>query len=123
MAPNLIEIGLMAVACGTMATTITYSHITKPLRHAMIDAPFMLGELFSCPYCMAHWTALPAALALGGPWGNILISWMVLTGLSSLFIGVLLRLFLFREAENEELRETIREMKETVNELLEEKNE
>lgn len=115
----LTDLILLSVASGTLALTLTCSHITKALRHRFIDAPFMIGELINCPYCMAHWTALPFVFTLDPLNVPIfIIEWLTITGLSSLFVGVLLKLFLFREGENEDLRETVREMKETINELV-----
>lgn len=115
----LIDMAMMAVASGTLSLLITYSHITKPLRHHFVDAPYMVGELVNCPYCMAHWTSIPAAFALGGNIGVMAMNWLIITGLSCLFIGILLKLFLFREGENEELREIVREQREVIQELLE----
>lgn len=107
----VMDFVLLAVASGTLALTLTYSHITKSLRHRFMNAPFMMGELINCPYCMAHWTAVPFVWLLDPL--NIaifIIEWLIVTGLSCLFIGILLRLFLFRESENEELRERLREL-------------
>lgn len=123
----LVDMVMMAVAAGTLSLLITYSHITKPLRHHFVDAPCMVGELINCPYCMAHWTSIPFAWHIGPyywaswPLGYV-VSWLIVTGLSCLFIGILLKLFLFREGENEELREIVREQREIIQELLEEKS-
>lgn len=122
MADQLIQFCLMGIAVGTATLAVTYSHLTKPVRHAMIDAPFMLGELFSCPFCFSFWAALPAAYALGGNIGVMVMNWLIVTGLSCLFIGILLKLFLFREGENEELREIVREQREVIKELLEDQS-
>lgn len=117
MTEALLSLCLMAVAAGTVAMAITMSHITAPLRYAYIDAPFMIGELINCAYCMAFWTAIPPAIAYGGGIA-IVVNWLIITGLSHLFIGILLRLFLFREKENEDLRELVREARETINDLM-----
>lgn len=112
----LIDVLLLSVASGTLALTLTYSSITKPLRHRFMGVP-MLGELINCPYCMAHWTAMPFAYALSSGFWMTLLNLLIITGLSSLFIGILLKLFLFREAENEELRVMLREAREVINDL------
>lgn len=122
MSDLLINLCLMAVGSGTIALMLTASHLTQPWRHEFIDAPYMLGELINCPYCMAFWTALFPAVALSPSVSLGIINWLTITGLSHIFIGIVQRLFLFRESENEELRTTIREMGETIRDLLEEKD-
>jgi hypothetical protein len=110
---------MLAVASGTISLTLTASHLTKPLRHHWLDAPFMLGELINCPYCMAHWTSMLLVILSPAP---SILSWLVVTGLSAIFIGVVQRLLLFRESENEDLRELLREARETINDLVEKDN-
>jgi len=121
MTDQVVILCLMAVASGTVALMLTASHLTQKLRHDYIGLPFMLGELINCPYCMAFWTAMPPAAALGGG-GAMLINWLIITGLSHLFIGVTQRLFLFRESENEELREKLRAAQSVIKDLLEEQD-
>ena len=125
MGTGLIDLLLIAVASGTLSLTLTASHITKTLRHEYLDAPYMMGELINCPYCMAHWTALIAAWWYTPvvAWDSytlaqFVVNWLTITGLSVIYIGIAQRLLLFRESENEELREIIREARETINELL-----
>jgi len=124
MTDQVITLCLMAIASGTLALVLTASQITRPLRHQFIDAPYMLGELINCPYCMAFWTGLPLNKGFWVSYSglNSIVSYFAIVGLSHLFIGIVLRLFLFRESENEELREMLRESRETINDLLEEQN-
>ena len=110
----IADLMVCAVASGTVALTLTASHITKPWRHRYMAAPYMLGELINCPYCMAHWTAVPFAMWLTRPGLMFFIVWFAIVGLSAIFIGVVQRLFLFRESENEELRELIRKAAEAL---------
>jgi hypothetical protein len=111
------DLCLMAVASGTLALVITRSSLTKSMRHAMIGAPLKLDELFNCPWCMGFWTALPAAIAIGGPVGAIIINWLIITGLSGLYMGFMMKLWLFREDELEEMRELLREAKNEITRL------
>ncbi len=111
---------LMAVASGTIALMLTVSHLTQPLRLKYIDAPYMLGELINCPYCMAFWTGLPFVTAFHFEHlSGVITSYLVVVGLSHVFMGVVQRLFLFRESENEELRQKLREAREAIEDLLE----
>lgn len=122
MTEMVLTLSLMAVASGTIALMLTASHLTRPMRHEFLDAPFMLGELINCPYCMAFWTALPAAVAYSNGVVVGFLNWLIITGLSHLFIGAVQRLFLFRESENEELRELLREARETIKDLMEDRD-
>lgn len=117
MSAALIELGMLAVATGTISVAITNSHLTRSLRMRYLDAPFMLGELINCSFCMSFWIAAVLTSILYGYLS--FMGWMTVWGLGALWSGILLRLYLFREAENEDLRELVREMKDTVNELVE----
>lgn len=113
----IIDLWLLSIAVGTVTLVLTYSHLTKSIRHEILDWPW-IGELASCPFCMSFWVAMPASFYLGGNFVPIIFNWLIITGLSCLFIGILLKLFLFREKENEDLRELLRESRETINDLL-----
>ena len=81
----------------------------------MLDVP-VFGELVNCGFCMGFWVSL---LLTTIHYGYVdIMAWLTVWGLGALWSGILLRLYLFREAENEELRELVREMKETVSELV-----
>lgn len=108
------DLTLLSVACGVMSLTLTYTPLTAPIRHKMIGWPLMLGELANCPYCMAHWIALGLAVWIGGNLVTILFHAAIITGGGALFVGILLRLFLFREKENEDLRELIRQSRDVL---------
>lgn len=109
------ELCLLAISSGVLALVITRSSLTKSMRHAMIGLPpKLLGELFNCPWCMGFWTALPVALALGGPIGVIAVNWLIITGLSGLYMGLMLKLWLFREDELEDMRELLIEARDAI---------
>ena len=116
MGAELIELGMLAVATGTISVAITNSHLTRSLRMRHLDAPFMLGELINCSFCMGFW--ISGALCWLEYGSLHAWPWLTVWGLGALWSGILLRLYLFRESENEELRELVREMKETVSELV-----
>lgn len=98
------DLVLLSVATGVVSLTLTYTPLTHPIRHKMIGWPLMLGELANCPYCMAHWIALGLSVWNGGNLVTILLNAAVITGGAALFCGILLRLFLFREGELQEMR-------------------
>lgn len=108
------DLCLLAIASGTLSLVITRSVLTKSMRHAMIGAPLKLDELFNCPWCMGFWTALPAAIAIDGPFGFILTNWLIITGLSGLYMGTMMKLWLFREDELEDMRELLRRAKQEL---------
>ena len=111
---SIEDLILMAIASGTLALVITRSSLTKSMRHSMIGAPLKLDELFNCPWCMGFWTALPAAIASGGAVGAILVNWLIITGLSGLYMGFMMKLWLFREDELEDMRELLRETRDAL---------
>lgn len=115
MTADLEHLALLSVIAGVVSLTLTYTPLTRPIRHKMIGWPLMLGELASCPYCMAHWIALGLSWGIiGGNLMTVLLNAAVITGGAALFCGILLRLFLFREGELEELRRLIGQAKEHV---------
>lgn len=105
---------MLSIVAGTIATTITHTPLTRPIRHRMIGWPLMLGELASCPYCMGHWIALVLSAYVGGTVEAVLLNAAVITGGAAIFSGILLKLTLFREDELEELRDLIAEAKEEL---------
>lgn len=111
---SVSDLVLLSVACGVASLTLTYTPLTAPIRHKMIGWPLMLGELANCPYCMTHWIALGLSIWIGGNLVTILLHAAIITGGGALFVGILLRLFLFREGENEELRKLIGEARKAL---------
>jgi hypothetical protein len=59
---NLLELGLVV---GVITVTITRGSIFSFFRDWMNSYGEWIGNLFSCPYCLAHWLALAMVL-----WGN-----------------------------------------------------
>jgi hypothetical protein len=115
MDTRLIELGMLAVATGTLSVAITNSHLTRSLRLRYLDAPYMLGELINCSFCIGFWISLVLSII---NYGHLdVLAWLTTWGLGALWSGVLLKLYLFRESENEDLRELVRELKDVVNEL------
>jgi len=102
---ELYQIGVLAVAVGTMSLTLTKGEIFDWLRVWLEDRDDKAGwrwlsGLFGCPYCMAHWMALgamflyqPLILDTGNRWPDLAVSWLVLVALSSIVSGLILRVF------------------------------
>lgn len=49
---------ILGIAVAVVSTTVTKSAIFGPLRVWIDGRASLLGDLFHCPYCMAHWVAL-----------------------------------------------------------------
>ena len=118
----LQDLCLLAIASGTVSLVLTRSHLTKGLRHWLMDVRFlMIGELVNCPFCMAFWTSLPLSFEFDSTLIDGLhfypLRWLIITGLACLFMGVLLKLWLFHEAELEDMRELLREARDEITRL------
>lgn len=111
----ITDIGMLAIATGTVSVALANSHLTKPVRLRILDYP-LIGELANCSFCLGFWIALALTFIHYG--AIAIMQWMTVWGLGALWSGILLKLYLFRESENEELRELVRELKETVNDLV-----
>ena len=113
---HLQDLCMMGIASGIISLVLTRSHLTKGLRHWLLDVRFlMIGELANCPFCMAFWTSLLFTLKIDSEGLHFWpISWLVITGLACLFMGVLLKLWLFHESELEDMRELLREARDTM---------
>lgn len=59
---KLLELGLVV---GVISVTVTRGSIFSFFRDWMWSYGEWIGNLFSCPYCLAHWAALGMVL-----WGN-----------------------------------------------------
>ncbi len=56
---------IYSLAVAVIVTTITRGSIFKEARER-IKYPW-LKKLLNCPYCLAHWVAIPFGLILEGP--------------------------------------------------------
>lgn len=100
MTPTLIQVAVMALAIGTISLTITKSGLFGWFRNWIESQSDFLGDLFSCPFCMAHWVALGAMLvykpllfSTGNQWSDFAVSWFALVALGSFVAGALFRIF------------------------------
>lgn len=96
----LTQVAVFSVAVGVVSLTLTQAAIFEWLRDWVEDRSEFLGELFNCPYCMAHWIALavmliyqPMLIGTGPAWANWTVSWFTLVGLGSLVSGLIMRVF------------------------------
>lgn len=119
MDTGLIAIGMLAIATGTISVALANSHLTRQLRLRYLDAP-VIGELINCSFCLGFWIAAVLSCIHYGYLS--FMGWMTVWGLGAMWSGILLKLYLFRESENEDLRGTIREMQETIKDLLKDKS-
>ena len=71
------QVAVLSLAIGVVSLTLTQAAIFEWLRDWIEDRSEFLGELFNCPYCMAHWVALgamiiyqPMLIGTGPVWVN-----------------------------------------------------
>lgn len=111
-------LGLLGVGAAVVALTLTRSQVTKPIRHALLGKPFMIGELANCPYCMCHWTGFAFAL-FSQPNSLIwyVINGCIITGLAVMIAGVIIKLWPLSELELEEMRQLLSEATDYIKNL------
>lgn len=113
---TILDLCVLALATSVASVTLTRSSLTKSLRRRLV--PGLIRELWHCPYCMAHWIApLLCAFGLRGAGlslVNAAIAILAVIGLSALFMGLLMRLWLFQEGELEEMRELLNEARDEL---------
>ena len=56
---GLVLAGLLSIATGSMAFTLSEASIFAGLRARMNQWSKWLGKLLSCGYCISHWVAFP----------------------------------------------------------------
>ena len=94
----------VSFAVSAVSISLTRSHITNPLRDRADRWPYLLKELLSCPYCMSHWIAGIFAVEFSHSIMGWIINTFALVGASSLITGLILKLWLWSEAELERVR-------------------
>lgn len=77
---KLLELGLVV---GVIVVTITRGSLFTWLREWMWKRGEFVGNLFSCPYCLAHWVALGIIL-----WSNPSLIFHPLELVISVFIVI-----------------------------------
>lgn len=92
MLGNLI---ILALASATVSVTLGASKLFAPWRRWIAGKSTFLGDLFSCPYCLGHWTS--AAFTFGyvvqRGWPVWFTVWLATTALSALVSGTITFLF------------------------------
>lgn len=98
---------LFAAAVAGASTTLTKTTATQFLRSR---GPKWWVELMSCPWCMNHWLAF-ALVMWDGPGGvkEAVVAMFSLIFVSTIFVGVLMKLFLIHEHEKQMLRRLLKE--------------
>lgn len=69
--------------------TLTRARITRPVRAWLLHTNDWLYELFTCPYCMAHWVAAAFAFAKWD-WRNALVMTFLLVTLACGWMGLIM---------------------------------
>jgi len=57
---ELLKIVLLAFVVSPICLTITKTKVFQPMRTFIMSKNKWLGKLFSCPYCLGHWTSFAA---------------------------------------------------------------
>lgn len=94
----MIDVILLLVcsfAVAAAALTITHTYAFRWLRGFAQDyLPEPIVKLVTCPYCLAHWFALPLIVVykpLSGvshPLVDFTVAWFCCVGLSALWMGL-----------------------------------
>ena len=83
---------LVGLAAGILALTIAQGRISEPVRRRLGDG--WLGELASCPLCLAAWLSAGLTLLQGAPSGvNPVVAWGASWATSAALAGLLGRLY------------------------------
>ncbi len=78
---------IYSLAIAVIVTTITKGAIFEPVRDRLPGQ--FLKKLFNCPYCLAHWVAVPFAITLTGyTWYAvpIILALIAISSLSTFFL-------------------------------------
>lgn len=66
-------------AVSSISYTITRAGVFEPIREWAKGKNKKLGDLFECPYCMAHWVTFFFAGLIGKPFAGAFIPGMIIT--------------------------------------------
>ena len=82
-----------AVSAGSI--TLARSHALVPYRRLMLRLHPQLGMLAACHYCTSHWISafivgLYQPVVGGFFWGDVVLAWLALVGLSALASGLIM---------------------------------
>lgn len=109
MLRELIELTMLALASASVTWSITKSSLFRPVRERADGLHEMIGHLFGCPFCMAHWVTLvgliffPLSVVQYHPFVDFFIHWFATVTLTVIVIGIMDRLILFNEQIIKEL--------------------
>jgi hypothetical protein len=121
---KVLDLVLVALAISAVSLTVTRSHLTEPWREHLLDhrPNDLFTRMITCPYCFAHWLAVFGAvwwgvryldwhtLGLGRAAVSVLIVGFALVSLSTIVMGLMIRLMLATEWEMEKLKRRVREL-------------
>lgn len=113
-----IDLVITGIACGTIATTLTRSKITKGLKEWMVKkkGDNLFTQLLTCPYCMVHWIALVFSLAFYTTSLSVfIVNTFCLVGIGALFSGILQKVWLLQENEIADLYDLLKEAQGEIN--------
>lgn len=113
IATNPIALLIVTCALATVSVTISRSTFTMFMRDWLDDKVPIIGKLLSCPYCVAHWIALPVSFVLFWDTGIFfaLFYGFAVIGMATIIMGLMMKLFLWQEDEIKYLREQLHILK------------
>lgn len=113
MSINLGLFFILAAAVAAMAWTVAKSAIFRPLRDRL------KFHLFSCPWCMSFWFALPLAVYYQrSDFINIIVVWFALVASAAIIGGFVDRLIGWSEVEVEAERQATNEARKALQDLV-----
>lgn len=104
---DVLQYAVTAMSIAALAVSVTRSSLARMARAKLMPAHPVLAKLLNCPFCMAHWFALPAALVGATDFLSCLILFGAYLGLATIFIGVMTSLLLMQQNEIDFLMEEI----------------
>ena len=113
----ITDLCVVGIGCGLGSLTLTRSTLTRSIRAALMRWP-VIGDLASCPYCLAHWAGALGALTLGpNTLTGYLINALAVTAIAVLFQGVVQKLWLMQENELDRMRGLLADAAKALKEL------
>jgi hypothetical protein len=117
--PLEVQVGwllILAIPVASVSWTITHEDIFREAREyceaRREDSPSLAGRkvfyVFTCEYCLSHWTSLIFALITGfrlllEDWRGLLIAVLALVWLANIYMSIYGRLRLGIKAERKEI--------------------
>lgn len=117
----MIEFIVTSMAISSITWTISKTYIARPIQRWAERQVGWIKHLASCVYCQSNWVAMPLVFAVPAEWLTLpivieqIVLWQGLVTLSTIFTGVMQRLFGWDEMQIEHLNDIIDRLEEQQN--------